>query len=145
MEGAGSLPRWGWHHHCDLVARQDGGPAVPEQLPSTLGSPGDQTTPGLLSVPPGPAGRSTEPASAPTHQRQTPMTTLASLQQDQQPDVSPKHVQRFHSDSPSGAQALPHVPLQAPVPPLQSSGLPRTHREAGVTRSALQRKAEMPV
>lgn len=57
-----------------------------EQLPSTPGSPGDQMTPGLLSVPLGPAGRSTEPMSAPTHQRQTPntpsiTTTLAPLWQ----------------------------------------------------------------
>ena len=41
----------------------------PEQLPSTPGSPGDQTTLGLLWVPLGPAERSTGPTSALTHQR----------------------------------------------------------------------------
>lgn len=55
-----------------------------EQLPSTLGGPVDQFAPGLLSVPPGPAGRNAELTSAPTHHRQTPITTPASLWHDQQ-------------------------------------------------------------
>lgn len=59
----------------------------PEQLPSTLGSPEDQMIPCRLSVPPGPARRSTEPMTALTHQRQTPTllsitTTPVVLQQD---------------------------------------------------------------
>lgn len=45
------------------------GGASLEQLPSTPGSPGGQMTPGLLLVPLGPAGRSTEPVSASTHQQ----------------------------------------------------------------------------
>lgn len=108
----------------------------PEQLPSTPGSPGDQTTPGLLSVPPGPAGRSTEPTSAPTNQRQTPnppsiTTTLAPLRQ---------------SVAGPATRGFTKVGLElSPGPPLWSPAMPPTHREASVTRSALWREAEMLV
>lgn len=65
-----------------------------EQLPSTLGHPGDQLTPGLLLVPPDPAGRIQRPRhSQPTKgSPQTPPPSLplcSKAQQDWQPQLSP--------------------------------------------------------
>lgn len=64
-----------------------------EQLPSALGHPGDQLTPGLLSVPPDPAGRTQSSRhSQPTKGRpQTPPPSpllCSKAQQDWQPQLS---------------------------------------------------------
>lgn len=93
-----------------------------EQLPSTLGHPGDQLTPGLLSVPRDPAGR-TQPTSFPTHQRQSPNSPsiTTTLQQS------------------TAGLATTAVTRATPWSPDVSL----THREASVAWSALQREAEM--
>lgn len=77
-QGPGGQAGWGTRS----VTTSRGGGGL-EQLPSTLEGPGAQMTPGLLLVPLGPAGRSTEPRSALMHQgrSQTPSTVLTVLHQ----------------------------------------------------------------
>lgn len=65
-----------------------------EQLPSAPGHPGDQLTPGLLSVPPDPAGRTRSPHhSQPTkgrpHTPPPPPPLCSKAQQDQPPQLPP--------------------------------------------------------